>query len=413
MEKRNKIVFIAPSYVPAPLSGSEVIVRDLAETLYKMRYISVVITSNVLSGRSWYDPFYPTKIASDHAKINGVEVVRLPCAPLFSALLFIFNICTKRVLFQTWIFKKIGEQVELLSWGPILKGLEKTVLECKPDVVVLSPFPAGICLTGQEICRRHNIPYCVIPFFKKDQKLFENRLLGTILDQAYSIFTPTLTEKNYIQRFTNNKNIFLLPSSIDRMYIKIHETEILKEAGTLQRQKPLEGKKIVLFVGNKGKGKGIFDALSAVERLRRDNVIFITMGNNSREWNTYLHSSAKPPWIIDIPYRDGIEKYAYYKLCDVLILPSTTDNFPLVFLEAWQFRKPVLAYDYYSMNEIAGDGSGFLAKNQNRNDLSRCLGYILDHPDEARRAGNKGYGKMKYYTRERITEAFFMKGLPV
>lgn len=413
MEKGNKIVFIAPSYVPAPLSGSEVIVRDLAETLKKMKYRPVVITSDVLLGRSWYDPFYRTKITSDHAEVNGVEVIRLPCRPFLSAILFIFNKCAKRVLFQTWVFKKLAERVELLSWGPILGDLEKTILECRPDVVVLSPFPAGICLTGQEICVRHDIPYCVMPFFKKDQKLFENRLLGRILDYAYSIFTPTKTEKNYIQRFTNNKNIFLLPSSIDSKYIKTHEKEIRKGAEELRRRKSFKNKKIVLFVGNKGKGKGILDAARAVERLSQNNVVFVAMGNTSGEWNTYLRTARKVPWLIDTPYIEGIEKYAYYQVCDVLILPSTTDNFPLVFLEAWQFKKPVLAYDFYSMKELLNDGSGFLARNQDIKDLSLQLRYIINNAKEAHKAGRIGFDKLEHYSREYISRTFFIKGLPV
>jgi len=112
--------------------------------------------------------------------------------------------------------------------------MENAIVKQHPDVVVISPFPAGLCLTGKEICLRHHIPYSVIPFFKKDQMLFNNKILGEILNRANVVFTPTETEKSYIRRFTNNSNIRLLPSSINSEFIERHKQEIEKKSNILQ-----------------------------------------------------------------------------------------------------------------------------------------------------------------------------------
>lgn len=408
MKKGSKIVFITPLYLPGSLSGSEIIILDLAETLGLIGYSVSVITSNAKNGREWYIPSLKGKLVSDE-RMHGVHVIRLTCNWLLSIVLFV---ATKIVihLHNFTGIKHWFETVEILSWGPLLSKLEHALVSEQPSWVILSPFPAGLCLSGMKVCCKHGIPYSVIPFFKKDQTLFQKRILSEILHNAHSIFTPTSTEKKYIQQFTDNKNIFLLPSSINLTFINANRKAIRKRSEEIRKEKNLNGKRIVLFVGNKGYGKGIIDAAECVQKLSFDDIVFIAVGNSRSEWIEYLKKNKRDS-IIDIPYVTGIEKYAYYQLSNVLILPSSTDNFPLVFLEAWAFKKPVLAYDYYSMKELVADGSGFLAKPNNISDLTRQLGYILTHKAGAQKAGRIGYDKTVQYTRERVVKGFFLKGI--
>jgi len=60
-------------------------------------------------------------------------------------------------------------------------------------------------------------------------------------------------------------------------------------------------------------------------------VVFVAIGMNRPEWNEYKKKHVGDAFIVDVAYVTGIIKYSYFNLCDVLILPSTTDNFPLVF----------------------------------------------------------------------------------
>jgi len=162
-----------------------------------------------------------------------------------------------------------------------------------------------------------------------------------------------------------------------------------------------------LFAGNKGVGKGIIDAAEAVKRLERHDIVFVAMGHGSRDWQTYYRQRFGVQ-IVDLPYLTGPQKYAYFALCDALILPSTTDNFPLVFLEAWQFKKPVIAYDYYSMRELVGDGSGLLAKPRDIADLTRVLRTVLDDHGLAQRIGTIGYNKVSRFTIDRVVRQYFL-----
>ena len=412
-KKIHKIVFIAPIYLPAHLFGSEMIVRDLAETLAKFHYDVTVVTSDAVTGRRWYIPFFEKPFRKRKSVIHGVRVLRLPCRPVRSLTLFILNKIFQTLIPGRGILKGLIDRIEILSWGPVLAGLESTLVRENPDITVLSPFPAGICLSGAEICADHHLSYAVIPFFKKDQRLFENMLLRTILDRASTVFTPTETEKKYIQQFTINKNISILPSSIDISYIQRHKAAIERQTILLKQKREFMDKRIVLFAGIKGRGKGVIDAAEAVKLLHNQGVVLAAIGSPMHEWNDYLSVRGNTAHVVDKPYATGIKKYAYFNACDVLILPSTTDNFPLVFLEAWQFGKPVLTYDFYSMKELVGDGSGFLAKQGDVGDLSNKLARILSRPQEAVRAGKIGQRKVHKYIRDRIVRQYFIKGYTI
>ena len=408
MNKKNHIVFIVPLYLPSNISGSEIVVRDIAEVMAKQSFNVTLLTSDALTSRYWYDPIFGKKNHTELEYINGVKVIRLKCEPFISSFFFILNAIIQRISLFHYIGGKIADRIEILSWGPILRNLEKILLKEQPNMVVVSPFPAGICLTTKEICKQYHLRYSVIPFFKKDHKIFENNYLKTILDNAFSIFTPTNTEKTYIQQFTSNKNIGLLPSSIDIEFIKTHQKQIENAKIRLQKNSQYKDKKIVLFIGNKGKGKGVIDAAEAIHKLHDNNVVFVSIGNNTVEWNKYLSQKNNSRGIVDVKYLTGVAKYSFFSLCDLFILPSLTDNFPLVFLEAWQFKKPVLTYDYYSMAEILIDGSGFLAKKNDIDDLSKYIGYILRHKVIAQKAGEIGYYKIKNYSRENIVNNYFL-----
>ncbi len=396
-----------PIYLPAKLTGSEVVVRHISETLVRKGHTVSIYCSNAKTARYWYDPIFGLPLDKPTERIGGVSVRRLRCNQLVSAILYCFQLVINAVPFLKLAANAFVPSLEILAWGPILRGLEKEIAVRHPDFVFVSPFPAGICLTVRDICKRLKIPYAVIPFFKKDQKLFQNRLLGRILDDAGIVYCPTRTEMTYISQFTRNTNLHELPSTIDLAYVRANMVRIRRRAGELKRSDRFRGKRVVLFVGNKGGGKGIMDAAEAVQLLGRTDTRFVAIGNTVGDWKHYL-TAHNCPSIVDIGYLTGIEKYAYYALSDILILPSKTDNFPLVFLEAWAFRKPVVAYDYYSMREILSDGSGYLVRDMNPSGLAQALAYLLDHPRAAEKIGSVGYHKVNRYGVNHVVEKYLL-----
>lgn len=86
-------------------------------------------------------------------------------------------------------------------------------------------------------------------------------------------------------------------------------------------------------------------------------------------------------------------------LLDLFVLPSLHEGFGLVLLEAMMAEKPVVASNVGGIPEVVVEGeTGLLVPPQDSKALFEAIVYLKDHPEEARRMGEKG--------RKRAEEAF-------
>uniref|UniRef100_A0A7C5USC3 Glycosyltransferase n=1 Tax=candidate division CPR3 bacterium TaxID=2268181 RepID=A0A7C5USC3_UNCC3 len=90
----------------------------------------------------------------------------------------------------------------------------------------------------------------------------------------------------------------------------------------------------------------------------------------------------------------SLHKYAFIKASDLVVLPSKEETIPLVFLEAWSMKKPVIGAKSPTISSVIryeGDG-GILVNPDNVNELERALYSMLS---EGKRTvyGYRGYEK--------------------
>lgn len=85
--------------------------------------------------------------------------------------------------------------------------------------------------------------------------------------------------------------------------------------------------------------------------------------------------------------------------CDVFVLSSRQEGFPITILEAMAARKPVVATAVGGCAEAVVDGeTGLIVPPEDPDALAEALTYVLTHPDEARQMGKAG--------RQRVEENF-------
>ena len=90
--------------------------------------------------------------------------------------------------------------------------------------------------------------------------------------------------------------------------------------------------------------------------------------------------------------------------CDVFVLSSRQEGFPITILEAMAAGKPVVATDVGGCAEAVADGeTGLIVPPDNPKALAEAIKHILDHPDEARRMGEAG--------RRRVEEHFTVEAM--
>jgi len=76
---------------------------------------------------------------------------------------------------------------------------------------------------------------------------------------------------------------------------------------------------------------------------------------------------------------------------DIFAMPSRTDSFGIVYLEAWLYGKPVIGARVWGVSDVIRDGeNGLLVPFADVPDLERALRLLLDQPDLAASMGARG-----------------------
>lgn len=164
-----------------------------------------------------------------------------------------------------------------------------------------------------------------------------------------------------------------------------------------------EGRRVVLYVGRLSQEKGIGYLFEAIARLGRDfrDLELHLLGEGpqqahlmalSRRLNianqVHFHGWVDRP---DLPY--------YYSAADVTVLPSLSEPFGRVAIEAMACRCPFVGTKVAGIADIVHDKqTGFLVEAGDAEALATALAQVILHPQEARDVALRGFE----YVRERL-----------
>jgi spore coat protein SA len=186
-------------------------------------------------------------------------------------------------------------------------------------------------------------------------------------------------------------------------FISRYDTAMTKERKKDLVQLNLEGKKIILFVGRIQKIKGVHQLIKAISLLekRLNNFAVLVVGSHTYGKNIetkyicYLRRLAKPfsAIIHHIPYVPSDQIQRYYRLADVVVVPSTgPEAFGLVNLEAMSTEVPVVSTSIGGIPEIIRHlENGILISLSNHvQEMADALYDILSDDKWAKQLGKKG-----------------------
>lgn len=93
---------------------------------------------------------------------------------------------------------------------------------------------------------------------------------------------------------------------------------------------------------------------------------------------------------------------------DILVLPSLSEGFGLVILEAMATKRPVVASNVGGILEVVVDGeTGFLVPPKNPEAIAEKVIFLLKNPQIAKKMGEKGYLRVKEnFTQERMVREY-------
>lgn len=85
----------------------------------------------------------------------------------------------------------------------------------------------------------------------------------------------------------------------------------------------------------------------------------------------------------------------YYQYCDIFALPSKKEGFGIVYLEAYQYKKPVIGCNFGGPTDVIIDGkTGFLCEYDDHSCISKKIKYLFQNPLELKNLGKNGYRRL-------------------
>jgi len=159
---------------------------------------------------------------------------------------------------------------------------------------------------------------------------------------------------------------------------------------------------LLLFVGRLERLKGVDIAIRALALLRgrgHGGARLLVLGADSRDADESEMERLKRV-ASEAGVRDAIEFVGsvahhelpyFYSAADVCVMPSYSESFGLVGLEAQACGSPVVASDVSGLRSVARDGvTGFLVAGDDPADYADRIGRLLDDPELARQMGRRG-----------------------
>lgn len=138
------------------------------------------------------------------------------------------------------------------------------------------------------------------------------------------------------------EKIQILPNGVDA---KIFDPDRM-QANNTRKKLGLEGKDVILFSGRLTGQKGVFHLLRALQLVKKNmsNFVLLLAGDGPqeqmlRELSSRLGIQQDVVFLGKISHKDMPDLYS---VADIFVLPSLSESFPNVMLEAMAMRKPII-----------------------------------------------------------------------
>lgn len=194
-----------------------------------------------------------------------------------------------------------------------------------------------------------------------------------------------------------NKNILIQDFGLNQDRI-----EVMRLFPEMNRIKKFSGKAKILIVANWAEKKGYRVILDAIEKLQRDDFVFLVVGGtyfseNSVNLKELVISRNLEEKIILLGRFGGPQLDVVFSASDIFCLPSITEYYsdgkpaeregiPVALMEAMAWGKPVISTKHAGIPELVEE---ILIKENNVDELVLAINHLLDHPDKWKALGER------------------------
>jgi glycosyltransferase involved in cell wall biosynthesis len=162
---------------------------------------------------------------------------------------------------------------------------------------------------------------------------------------------------------------------------------------------------VVLFVARRAHYKGYGLLLESAPMVWRavPDAQFVLVGPSQDEPTPEQARVLADSRVIETGPLADSERDDLYAACTMLCVPSAAESFGLIYFEAWQCSKPVVALDIPPLRElIGGSGGGVLVGEREAGHLARAIMDLLGDPETRARMGAAGQQFARRYRPEAV-----------
>ena len=366
-----KIAIVCPASLPATQFGGIVFLAvDLAREISEIGHDVTIYTTDLdfSNGPNKFNRNLPSLEKFEKFKINRTHV-------WFSLKLFFIN-------------------------TSMLEQIEKD----KPDIIHTIGLRSYQSIVAWRASKKLKIPLIVSdqggltthPFLTESSIVLQilykiqNYFIKKIIKDSTAISAANEYEKEIFLNINKKSNIKIIRNGVNL------QTLVSKQNF---REKYQIDSKFILFVGRFSKSKGIETLVNSFNILKNEKEIsdtkLVIMGVNfgfEKEMEGLIKKFNLLDRILVIKNPPREDVISAYGESEFLVLPSQWELSPLVPLESFAFKKPVISTRSHGIPFTVKDGkTGILVEPENPDELSKAITKLLRDNELRERLGISGY----------------------
>jgi glycosyltransferase involved in cell wall biosynthesis len=272
------------------------------------------------------------------------------------------------------------------------------------DAVHATAFPYSFPIAcGLRLARRRGVPFFLTPFLHigdaadphdRTRRQYTRPHLRWLLRQAEGVFVQTRAERDTaVSLGVPAGRVHLQGLGVDPAECTGGNREAARAAWGVG-----PGEVVIGHLANNSEEKGTCDLLRAAERAWAAGHRFrvVLAGPEMPNFRTFWAGFAPKRSVTRLGVLTDAAKRDFFAGIDAFALPSRTDSFGLVLLEAWANGKPNLVYRAGGPGELVRDGAdGLHARCGEVAELAAQLGRLAVSAELRRKLGAAGLSRVK------------------
>ena len=233
-------------------------------------------------------------------------------------------------------------------------------------------------------------------------------LLNIVWKAAQTLHEPFWSKIVVVSQFV--KRMTLKKGVNEERVCLIHNGIDLDEINKAPRL-DLEGDIKLLFVGKIKQVKGIdllLKAISTLDLSTKEKIKLYIAGSGPYEKNyKSLARSLKVSKYVQFLGHLPLSKcFSLYKSCDILILPSRLEGFPITLLEALGSGIPIIATSVGGITEIVKNNRNGLLVGLNTREITQKIKFLVDHPEVRKQFSKNNLMDAEKYSWQKIAQQY-------